>query len=478
MNNTIIVWFRNDLRIHDNEALHQALQDADNIIPIYCIDPRHFEKNTLGIGIAKTGVYRAQFLLESIQDLKYKLQDLGGDLIVRSGKPEEVIFALAKFHQVKAVYCQQEITSEEVQVEELLENNLITENIPIDFFWGSTLFHYDDLPYEMEELPDVFTEFRKNVEQKSTVRNPFPSPNTIPVFKAVKSGDIPSLQDLGYAPIVPNPKAVLPFKGGETAALLRLKSYFWEGDHLRNYKTTRNQMLGANYSSKFSPWLANGCISPRSIFKEITKYENTRIKNQSTYWLFFELIWRDYFRFVALKYGTDIFKYGGIKQIALNSQNNKTLFACWCKGQTGIPLIDANMRELAQTGFMSNRGRQNVASFLVHDMQINWQWGAAYFESLLIDYDPCSNYGNWNYIAGIGNDPRPNRYFNILTQTHRYDPDAQYIKYWCKELNKLPTRLAIQPYLMNTIEQNYLKVHLGKTYPSPCINLPKWKAKA
>ncbi len=466
--NTIIVWFRNDLRIRDHEALYHACKEADYILPIYCIDPRLFQK-TNHFKLPKTGTFRAKFLLESVRDLQFALRDLHGELIIRSGKPEEVVFALAKYHHVKAVYCHQEATDEEIAIEDQLERNLKSIGIPMRFFWGSTLFHYDDLPFAIEELPDAFTEFRKEMERKKKVRPTFPIPKGFKVLPNVASGTLPTLKNLGLESPKKDKRAVLPFKGGETQAWLRLKYYFWESKQLSIYKETRNGLLDGDYSSKFSPWLANGCISPRSIFEELQRYEAEIEKNKSTYWLFFELAWRDYFRFVAMKYESDIFKIGGLKRLNLKGKQNLNLFEKWCKGQTGIPWVDANMRELTATGFMSNRGRQNVASFLVKDLGLDWRMGAEYFESLLIDYDPCSNYGNWNYVAGIGRDPRPNRYFNILIQAKHYEPNGEYVKYWCPELKSLPSTYIHQPSKMNEAEQKYVGVRLGKDYPRTIV---------
>ena len=230
-------------------------------------------------------------------------------------------------------------------------------------------------------------------------------------------------------------RAVIDFKGGETEAWKRLRYYIWESDLIATYKETRNGLIGGDYSTKLSPWLALGAISPRSVFGEVKKYEAVRSKNSSTYWLVFELMWRDYFRFIAKKHGDRIFKITGIKQIDLRLNKDLNSFEKWKGGKTGIDFVDANMLELKRTGFMSNRGRQNVASYLVHDLKVNWTWGASYFETMLIDYDPCSNWGNWNYIAGTGNDPRKNRYFNIENQANKYDPYGNYKRYWLESKN-------------------------------------------
>ncbi len=474
---TILVWFRNDLRIRDNEALYRAVQDAEQVIPVYCFDPRHFAPTPWGF--PKTGAFRAQFLIQAVADLRFALQDLGGNLLVRMGKPEEIVFALAKFYQADAVYCQQEATYEESRIEDALDQHLAAIDVPIEFFWGATLYHYDDITttQSIKQLPDVFTQFRTYAEKHLAVREALPQPNQIILPPNIVPGSIPALSDFNLILPKPDARGVLPFKGGETYALQRLKYYLWETDLLKTYEETRNGLIGGDYSSKLSAWLAHGCISPRTIYEEVQRYEAERVKNKSTYWLIFELLWRDYFRFVAMKYGSHLFKPAGIKQDKATGANNLELFNKWAAGQTGIPFIDANMRELNATGFMSNRGRQNVASFLVKDMGINWQLGAAYFESLLIDYDVCSNYGNWNYMAGIGNDPRENRYFNVLSQALRYDPQGKYVKRWCPELAKLPSPRIHEPYLLNEAEQKYVGIRIGRNYPAPCINLNTWKAK-
>jgi deoxyribodipyrimidine photo-lyase len=214
-----------------------------------------------------------------------------------------------------------------------------------------------------------------------------------------------------------------------------LEHYFFKTKSLSVYKETRNGLVGADYSSKFSAWLALGCISARSIYAQIQHYEKEIVANESTYWLVFELLWRDYFRFVMKKYGHLFFLQNGIKTSKKNSnRHNAKLFETWKNAQTGNDFINANMLELKLTGFMSNRGRQNVASYLVNDLQLDWRYGAAYFEEQLIDYDVCSNWGNWAYLAGVGNDPRENRAFNIEKQANDYDKNNTYRNLW---LNKI-----------------------------------------
>ena len=190
-------------------------------------------------------------------------------------------------------------------------------------------------------------------------------------------------------------------------------------------------MIGADYSSKFSAWLAMGCISPRFIYQELKKYEHQFGANESTYWLVFELLWRDYFRFIMKKYNAKLFLHSGIKtnEIQINETNSLNLEA-WINGTTGIDFVDANMIELKLTGFMSNRGRQNVASYFCHNLKLDWRFGAAYFEQQLIDYDVSSNWCNWAYIAGVGNNPRGVSVFNIEKQANDYDKNKLYRNLW------------------------------------------------
>ena len=180
-----------------------------------------------------------------------------------------------------------------------------------------------------------------------------------------------------------------------------------------------------------------GCISPRRIRSEVKRYECTYKPNQSTYWIVFELMWRDYFKFIAIQHGSRIFHKSGLKRKLVPGNQNKKLFDEWKKGATSDAFVNANMRELLNTGYMSNRGRQNVASYLIHDLGIDWRLGASWFEHLLLDYDPSSNVGNWIYIAGVGNDPRPVRKFNTSKQAETYDRKKQYRNLWNSDITSV-----------------------------------------
>lgn len=466
-----LLWFRNDLRLHDHIPLTKSL-DSDTLIPLFVIDESLFEAHPQ-LGFKKMGVRRAQFLLESLADLDEKLQTLDSKLHLLVGDLAKLIPELVEKYQITDLYHQAEPAYEERTLRNTIKEK-ITPGVKVHSFWGSTLYQLSDIPFSGSDIPDVYTNFRKKCEKQSKVRDPLPVPDKLPPLPQDFESDestIPRLGDLGFDKEPEfDDRAVLHFKGGETEALKRLNDYIWDGDHLKNYKKTRNGLLGANYSSKFSPWLAVGALSPRLIQKEVKKYEAERVSNQSTYWMIFELIWRDYWKFLFVKYDPKIFYPGGIQDKQVDWKHDAEIFNRWTDGTTGFPFVDANMRELKRTGFMSNRGRQNVASVLAKNLGIDWRWGAAWFESQLIDYDVYSNYGNWAYVAGVGTDPR-NRYFHIVNQAKKYDHDGEYMQHWLPELSKVPDKLLPEFHKQNPEELKMYDVVLGEDYLEPIIDL-------
>ncbi|MFA6945735.1 MAG: DASH family cryptochrome [Pedobacter sp.] len=451
---TILVWFRKDLRIHDNELLTEAVRKGDKIVPVYCFDPRQFEMTSFQT--RKTGLIRTRLLLESVADLRKSFQQAGGNMIIRSGKPETILPELVAKYHVNEVYHHREVASEETRVSADVENALWKLKINLKHFIGHTLYHKEDLPFPINSIPDIFTSFRKKIERDSSVRNCHVTPELMNFPDNMECGKLPELSDFGFEDKeIFDERSVMKFKGGETEALKRMKDYFWEANAIRSYKQTRNGMIGADYSSKFSAWIALGCLSPREVYWEIKKYERIYGSGDSSYGLYLELLWRDYFRFMFKKYGNKFFQKIGLKGIAPEEgENQQELFELWKNAETGIPFIDANMRELNATGFMSNRGRQNVASFLVKDLKVNWMWGASYFEEKLIDYCPANNWGNWAYVAGVGNDPKEYRHFNVIKQAMEYDSNGEYVRLWMPELALIEGPRIHQPWKLSEAERS------------------------
>ncbi len=423
---TILVWFRNDLRIHDNEILLEAIRKADKVLPVYCFDPYYFQKNSSGN--AKTGSLRARFLLESVANLRKNLQHIGGDLIVRMGNPAEIIPQLAEEYQVSEVYHHREVAYEETERSEQVEAALWKMRLNLKHFIGHTLYHKEDLPFPIKDIPDSFAVFKKKVERDSNVRQCIGTPAAITTPLISDAGELPTLQALGLDEAIDDPRSSVTFAGGETAALNQLDKFFVLNSAVNNSKASR--LLSANdYSSVLSPWIAVGCVSLRQVYWEVNKHQHSA-NTQRTGALLLDLLWRDYFRFMFKKHGQKfIAAKNGDENTSLPDVEQNELFENWKNGDTGIALVDAIMHELNATGFINNYSRQIVAGFLVNDLKIDWTKGAAYFEEKLIDYSPASNWGNWAFIAGI-NDARESRYTIAGKPANELETKSDFIDTW------------------------------------------------
>ena len=432
-----LIWFRNDLRSSDHQGLSEACRNAQqqggNVVGVYCLDPRQFARDRFGF--RRTEKYRAQFLLETLGDLQRQLAVLNIPLVISQEQPEKSIPELVQALSVSDIYLQHEWTRDERHVRDTVMSADGMAQVQWHEFYDQFLLHPDDLPFAPQELPRVFTEFRKACEQQWSVRAPVPRPSPVPgknwTLAALEHfhSELPDLPQLGLESFTPDPRSAFPFSGGGAAAQRRIQDYFWETENLTRYKHTRDGLVGADYSSKLSPWLANGSISARQVYWLIQEFERDVTANEDTYWLVFELLWRDFFKYVSLKHGDRIFQLGGILDKDYDWQQDPHELERWINGDTEYDFVNANMHEIAATGWMSNRGRQNVTSYFARERQQDWRIGAAYFESLLLDYDVHSNYGNWMYNSGVGNDPRDRR-FDIQSQAERYDADRRFRDLW------------------------------------------------
>ena len=416
-----LFWFRTDLRLHEQIGLHAAQNQAGPLLCVYFVEP---ESPNIGpLSFPQQGPFRRRFIEQSLADLKSQLQVLGQELYVLEGSPSKTIPELMLRFGLKTCRMEHSKAPFEKREENALRLELKALGLDCETYASHPLIAPDQLPFELNRLPDVFTAFRHKVEAEFPEIQLLGSPGALPSLPAGAEALVSS----------PSQGHVLSdsagFQGGESAGLAHLSAYF-EGNRASAYKETRNGLQGDHYSTRFSPWLAQGNLSPRKIWAELKLYEARVGANESTYWIGFELLWRDYFYYAMQKYGSLFFALGGIRQRPPEHQSDLSRFEAWRLGKTGQPFIDACMKELHQTGFLSNRGRQNASSYLVHGLKLDWRWGAAWFENRLIDYDPCSNYGNWAYVAGVGNDPRPNRVFNPERQAEMYDPDKAYQQAW------------------------------------------------
>lgn len=428
-NKTAIVWFTNNLRVIDNESLHLATHNYERVIAVYCCNPLHF--TTTKFGFQKTGKFRAKFLLETINNLYKILTELKIPLLVNQAYPHQIMSDICTTYKADALFYQKEFTKEETDEIELVKQSL-PKSVQVFEQYEQFLFHPEDIPFTVDEIPRVFTAFRKKVEKYAKIRPEYHPKKKDETNLVDISTEIPTLSKLGFKNFEPHYKTAFPFLGGETEALKRIEDYFFTSKKLAFYKQTRNGLIGTDYSSKLSSWLANGSISAKTIYYKVKAFEQEFGSNRSTYWLVFELIWRDFFKYIALKHQNKLFTINGILEKEYEWKSNEVAIQKWINGETHEPFVNANMIELKETGWMSNRGRQNVASYFVKELQLDWRIGAEYFESMLIDYDVHSNYGNWQYVAGVGNDPR-DRKFNVQLQAQRYDTNHKFRDLWLQK---------------------------------------------
>jgi len=449
----ILYWFKNDLRLHDNEALYRAVDSGKKVLIMYCIDVEAYRY--LDLGFRKADKVRHQFLLQCLTDLKEQLKALGGNLLVVQGNPVIEIPELIERYGISEILAEEEHADEELKMVGRVRDAL-PNSCALNFYWGRTLYHKDDIPYVIDEIPLVSKTYRIKTTKETEVRVCLPKISAIDFYELQEYGNLPNFETL----VVNSSKgqSTEPFvKGGEREALQRLQHYFYDTEQLTAYKWTRNKSMGMDYSSKFSPYLALGCISTRYIYHEVKKYEAQTKKKYGTWWFVFELVWRDFFIFRHMRVGSKLYSKKGFKGKKVEFENSKELFDIWCDGETGIPFVDAHMRQLNQSGYMSNRGRVNCSSFLIHDYKIDWRWGAAYFESKLIDYDVSVNWMNWHMQAF------EIWYTNPVHQSKKYKAQA-YIRKWVPELAALNDVDILIPWESDL-----------ETYPRPVELLSKWQ---
>jgi len=410
---TGLYWFRHDLRLTDNPTFNKLCQQVDWLICVYI---QGYNQGLQGnICEVHSGKPKEIFESQSVLVLDKRLRQKKQYLLISDSLSHTTLTHLVQQYAVTHIGADFHPGVFEQKSLKALQHacpqvKFISET-------GHSLFSLNDLPFELEDLPKSFTPFRKQVESLS-IDLPVAALSTLP------------------SAIEPTPEVPQPLisqgnmTGGENAAAEQLNHYLFASDLIRQYKQTRNALDTWDSSSKLSLWLANGCLSVRTVYHTIKQYEIQRGANDSSYWLYFELLWREYFQWYLAKHQDRLFHFSGIQQVPPLTEFKQQRFTRWCEGMTEYPIVNACMRQLNQTGYMSNRGRQLVASCFVHELGLDWRYGAAYFEQQLIDYDVASNWGNWQYLAGVGADPRGHRRFDLNKQTATYDPQAVFRNKW------------------------------------------------
>ncbi len=415
-----LLWFTNNLRLDDNPVFDQA-SNSEQLTCLFIQHPR--DKRTNRFGFKGIGQHRQQFLNQALASLDANLQALNQALEIVSSDYVDALSQIILRDQTEHLVTSRHTGSYEQSALKEIASRF--PHLVITVVETHTLFNERQLPFTLSELPDSFTPFRKKVESIE-IAAPVNAPETLPPRSASNSTE--------FNRECINSNA---FNGSELSALEHLDTYF-SSDSPTTYKETRNGLDEWECSTKFSPWLAHGVLSPKRIIQRLNRYENEVVANDSTYWIYFELLWRDYFQWYAHKWGNKIYHQTGPFNRKPLTSFYPDRMKSWIEGTTPYPIVNAAMRQLKATGYQSNRARQLVASCLVHELGIDWRYGAAYFEEALIDFDLGSNWGNWQYLGGVGADPRGHRQFNLAKQTQTYDPEGLFIKRWGGEEMMLP----------------------------------------
>ncbi len=433
MNNKLkgLFWFCQDLRVEDNYALLHAVEESESLHCFYSFNPKLLQPKNFNI--TSISDRRINFTIETVADLKEQLTEIGLNFSAYYDCPFRVIEQFIKAHQINVIYRSKNNSYYENYIWQKLQNR--HPSVKFAQIDSDTLFDENELPFAVDELPSSFSQFRKQVEDIDiNIKNC--------TFYKIPDNYKQSYWDPSIDSLSSSPKRLeSTFIGGTTAGKKHLSSYF-NSNSPSSYKNNRNQLDGWNNSTKFSPWLANGSLSVRTTALNLKRYESEVEFNDSTYWIGFELLWREYFHWYSKKHAGKLFSFKGIKGKSSHACFYPERYQMWINGNTPFPIVNACMQQLNATGYMSNRGRQIVASCFINELQLDWRYGAAYFEKQLIDYDVAVNWGNWQYLAGVGADPRAKRHFNLDKQTQQFDPNGNFISKWLGDsINKTPKQL-------------------------------------
>ncbi|MBC7707853.1 deoxyribodipyrimidine photo-lyase [Polaromonas sp.] len=449
---TVIVWFRNDLRLHDHPALVTATQDADVVIPVFIFN------NTL-LKDGHSSDNRNRFLLESLTDLKKSLSELGSDLVIRAGSASTELRKLALEVSAEDIYYSADYTPYAIKRDKTVKQALANDDINFRGFPGRlAVSNLNALHTKAGTTHKVFTPFFRNwleVQRRPVAVLPSKLP-AIP--DALDVGSIPALETI-TAKINLSPN-VLP--GGERAARERLHD-FLEND-IDDYKQANNVMAVAG-TSRLSSYLHFGCISPREIETMLPETDGARAWHR-------QLAWREFYNYIIFKFPTNADLEFQERYRGLTWDDDPKLLQAWKDGQTGYPIVDASMRQLRAEAWMHNRARLIVGSFLTKDLLLDWRHGEAYFMHLLIDGDEANNNGNWQWIASVGVDPAPvfRRLYNPSLQQKNYDPDGVYVRQFVPELKLVPGEYLAEPWTMPEDVQKTANCIIGTDYPAPVVD--------
>ena len=448
MSRTHIWWIRRDVRLHDNQALESACQGADHMVPLFIIEP-----TLMDAAAAK----RRAFLLGALTELDLQLKALGSQLIVRQGPAQTALPALVDELGGASIFAHEDFSPFARQRD--LE---IASTADLHLFPGTDLQHPETIHKEDGDPYIVYTPYKNKWYEQPlpTPADCLPSPDSLPPLPA----ELDSLD-------LPTSKAVEGFPVSADQAQQRLTDF--TAENIQDYRSQRNR-LDLDGTSRLSPYLRFGLISPREAFAHAqiaflqANKDATRAEIQT--WMD-ELVWREFYTAILYHFPKVLERPFREDYEDIPWRQAPEDLKAWQKGQTGYPIVDACMRQLLETGWMHNRGRMIVASFLTKDLLINWQEGEAWFMANLVDGDPAANNGGWQWTAGTGTDAAPYfRIFNPIIQSKKFDPEGEFIAHWVPELAHLPAQYRHEPWELPSKEAQKFSFKIGRDYPGPIVD--------
>jgi deoxyribodipyrimidine photo-lyase len=452
---TAIWWIRRDLRLTDNQALASALAHAEQVLPVFILDPAL-------LASPYVGSKRLAFLLAGLRELDADLRARGSRLILREGDPHDALAALSAESGAAAIFAEEDFSPYARR-----RDTRVAQQLPLDLVGGltihppGTVLKGDGSPYT------VFTPFSRRWKAQTSLptSSVLLAPVHIPTPDTIKGQPIPS------EPALP---AGVPFQPGEAQAQRRLGAFVdAQTAPIDHYAETRNR-LDLEGTSQLSPYLRFGMLSARqavvSALAAIDAARDEPARKGAETWLN-ELIWREFYVHILYHFPRVRGQSFRAALRGIRWENDQAAFAAWCQGRTGYPVVDAAMRQLIHSGWMHNRARMIVASFLVKDLLIDWRWGERWFMRHLIDGDPAANNGGWQWTAGTGTDAAPYfRIFNPVLQSKKFDPDGAYIRRWVPELINVPDKYIHEPWRMPSDIQRACGCVMGQDYAHPIVD--------
>jgi len=449
---TALLWLRRDLRLHDHPALHAAIDDGGPVVPVFCLDPQL-------LGGRHASGPRTQFLLECLADLDGSLRLRGIGPVVRHGRPEQVVPDLALELEASRVVWTADVSPFARRRDHAVRRGLEALGAEVLVLPGQ--FVLDDpaaLLTSAGKPYRVFTPFHRAWLMRGR-REVLGAPRSLRGLAfAVEPGKLPTLRGLGLEERVEEAPA-----GGEHAGRRRMAQFLAE--RVAGYGSARDK-LGADASSRLSPYLHFGCVSPRELEASLPAGTGPEEFRR-------QLCWRDFYAHVLAHFPANArHEFQDRYRGTIRWSRAEKCFQAWCEGRTGYPLVDAGMRQLRREGWMHNRARLVVGSFLTKDLGLDWRWGERWFMRLLIDGDEASNNGNWQWIASVGADPQPpfRRIYNPSRQQARFDPDGAYVRRYVAELRDVPDEYLAEPWTMPAHKQREAGCIIGEDYPAPIVD--------